>query len=105
MGIREQAEESSKWVAGWWANFGSYWVTMGVGCVDDSGVADASNGGIWPLGCTSTHLAPIPSPSASWFSWALSLSLSASALWFVIEVMARKDCLPRPGTGISKDTC
>jgi hypothetical protein len=71
--------------------------------VDDSGVADDSNGGIWPLGCTSTHLAPITSPSASLFSWALSSSLSA--LWFVIEVMTRKDCLPRPGTGISKDTC
>jgi hypothetical protein len=34
----------------------------------DPGVIVGSNWGVWPLGCTSTHLALIRFPSASTFS-------------------------------------
>jgi hypothetical protein len=54
-----------KWLAGQW---GLFWLGLGVGWVNETqGVVDGSNWGVWPLGCTSTHLAPIRFPSASTF--------------------------------------
>jgi len=98
MGIREREEES---LSGWLGSepyFGSYWVWDGE---RDPGVVDGSKWGVWPLGCTSTHLALIRFPSASMFSWILLSSLSAFR--FVIEAPRKRgDRLPLLGTGISE---
>ena len=77
-------------------------VRIGCGMVNETpGVVDGSNWGVWPLGCTTTHLALIRFPSASIFSW--TLPSSSLAFWFVIETPRKRgDCLPLPGTGISE---
>ena len=106
MGMRicDRADKVAGWAGGY---FGSYWVwdvRTGVR-TQASGVADALNWGIWPLGCASTHLDPFTSPSSSSFSWILS-SLSSLEFWFAIEGPTRRgDCLPPPGTGISEWMC
>ena len=88
-----------KWLARQWALF---WFVYRVwDCERDPGVVDGSNWGVWPLGCTSTHLALIRFPSASMFSWILPSS--SSAFWFVIGAPRKRgDRLPLPDTGISE---